>query len=123
MLDFHFNTHIYFPESGSRKHFHASGMRAIDFSHDFTPNRVIFSLSNGRKMGTRSFLTLTEQSITEFPYGNAVTDCIYDGKETPSAVLFVLLVSTREYYRMVKEFLRKIFFRPIVLKKYDEISG
>ncbi len=60
--------------------------------------------------------------VTEFPYGNAVTDCIYDGKETPSAVLFVLLVSTREYYRMVKEFLRKIFFRPIVLKKYDEIS-
>jgi hypothetical protein len=37
MLDFRFNTHSYFPESGSRKHFHASGMRAIDFSHDFTP--------------------------------------------------------------------------------------
>ena len=29
--------------------------------------------------------------------------------ETPSAVLFVLLVSTHEYYRMVKEFLRKFF--------------
>ena len=28
-----FSTHIYFPESGPRKHFHASGMRAIDFSH------------------------------------------------------------------------------------------
>ena len=41
-FDFRFNTHIYFPESGSRKHFHASGMRAIDFSHDFTPNSVIF---------------------------------------------------------------------------------
>ena len=33
---FSLNTHIYFPESGSRKHFHASGMRAIDFSHNFT---------------------------------------------------------------------------------------
>ena len=31
-FDFRFNTHIYFPESGSRKHFHVSGMRAIDFS-------------------------------------------------------------------------------------------
>jgi hypothetical protein len=36
-FDFHFNTHIYFPESGSRKHFQALRMRAIDFSHDFTP--------------------------------------------------------------------------------------
>ena len=34
-------THL-FPESGSKKHFHASGMRAIDFSHDFTSTRVIF---------------------------------------------------------------------------------
>jgi hypothetical protein len=34
-------TYIYFPESGSRKHFHASGMRAIDFSHKITPIRVI----------------------------------------------------------------------------------
>jgi hypothetical protein len=37
MLDFRFNTQSYFPESGSRKHFHAPGMRAMDFSHDFTP--------------------------------------------------------------------------------------
>ena len=29
---FRFNTHSYFPESGSRKHFQASGMRVIDFS-------------------------------------------------------------------------------------------
>ena len=26
-----------FPESGSGKHFQFSAMRAIDFSHDFTP--------------------------------------------------------------------------------------
>ena len=31
-FDFRFNIHIYFPESGSRKHFHASRMRAIDSS-------------------------------------------------------------------------------------------
>ena len=42
-----------FPESESRKHFHASGMHAIDFSHQITPNRVIFTkkiliLPNGR---------------------------------------------------------------------------
>jgi hypothetical protein len=41
-FDFRFNTHIYFPESGSRKHFYASGMRAIDFSHKITPRNVIF---------------------------------------------------------------------------------
>ena len=37
ILDFRFNRHSYFAESGSRKHFYASGMRAIDFSHDVTP--------------------------------------------------------------------------------------
>ena len=42
IFDFRFNTHIYFPESGSRKHFYASGMRAIDFSHKITPRNVIF---------------------------------------------------------------------------------
>ena len=31
-----------FPESGSGKHFHASAMRAIDFSHDFTPKNDLF---------------------------------------------------------------------------------
>ena len=45
-------------------------------------------------------LRLQNNALTEFPY---------DGKETPGTILFVLLVSTREYYRMVKEFLRKIF--------------
>ena len=30
-FDFRFNTHIYFPESGLRKHFCAYVMRAIDF--------------------------------------------------------------------------------------------
>ena len=33
----------YFPESGSRKHFQASRMRAIDFSHKITPRKVIFA--------------------------------------------------------------------------------
>jgi hypothetical protein len=32
----------FFPESGSGKHFHASAMCAIDFSHDFTPRNDLF---------------------------------------------------------------------------------
>jgi hypothetical protein len=39
---FRFNTHSYFPESRSRKHFQASGMRAIDFSHKIRGSGVIF---------------------------------------------------------------------------------
>ena len=42
MFDFRFNTPTPFPESGSRKRFHASGMRGIDFSHKITPRNVIF---------------------------------------------------------------------------------
>ena len=42
-FDFLFNIHTYFPESGSRKHFHASEMRAIDFSHKITSKKVIFA--------------------------------------------------------------------------------
>jgi hypothetical protein len=34
---FRFNTDSYFPESGSGKHFQASGVREIDFSHKITP--------------------------------------------------------------------------------------
>ena len=41
MLNFRFNTHSYFPESGSRKHFDASGMRWIDFSHKITLRTMI----------------------------------------------------------------------------------
>ena len=41
MLDFRFNTHSYFPESGSRKRFQGSGMRAIDLSHEITPRNMI----------------------------------------------------------------------------------
>src|SRR6185437_8369344 len=41
MFDSRFNTPTIFPESGSRKHFHASGVRAIDFSHFFTPRTAI----------------------------------------------------------------------------------
>jgi hypothetical protein len=43
MFDFCFNTPTTFPESGSRKHFHASEIRAIDFSHDFTPIQAILA--------------------------------------------------------------------------------
>ena len=43
MYDFRFNTSTPFPESGSRKRFHASGMRGIDFSHKITPNNVFFT--------------------------------------------------------------------------------
>ena len=41
MLDFRFNTHSYFPELGSRKHFQYSGMRAIDSPHEITPRNMI----------------------------------------------------------------------------------
>ena len=43
MFDFRFNTPTTFPESGSGKRFHASGMRAIDFSHKIIPRKVIFA--------------------------------------------------------------------------------
>ena len=43
MFDFRFNTPTIFPESGSRKRFHVSGMRAIDFSHKITSRKVIFA--------------------------------------------------------------------------------
>ena len=43
MFDFRFNTPTPFLESGSRKRFHASGMRGIDFSHKITPRNVFFT--------------------------------------------------------------------------------
>ena len=43
MFDFRSNTPTPFPESGSRKRFHASGMRGIDFSHKITPSSVFFT--------------------------------------------------------------------------------
>ena len=46
MLYFRFNTLTPFPESGSRKHFHASGMRGIDFSHKITPRNMFFQQKN-----------------------------------------------------------------------------
>ena len=42
MFDFRFNTPTTFPESRSRKHFHASRMRAIDSPHKIRGNKVIF---------------------------------------------------------------------------------
>jgi hypothetical protein len=42
-FDFHVNTPNPYPESGSRKCFHASRMRAIDFPHQITPIWVICS--------------------------------------------------------------------------------
>jgi hypothetical protein len=42
MFDFRFNTHSYFPESGLRKHFQASEMRAIDSPHEITPQKYDF---------------------------------------------------------------------------------
>ena len=41
MFDFRFNTHSYFPESGSGKRFQAPGMRAIDSPHEITPKNMI----------------------------------------------------------------------------------
>jgi hypothetical protein len=48
-FDFRFNTHIYFSESGSRKHFHVSGMRAIDFSPRNYPKKSVFRRKSGKK--------------------------------------------------------------------------
>ena len=42
MFNFRFNTPTSFPESVSRKRFHASGMPGIDFSHKITPIKVFF---------------------------------------------------------------------------------
>ena len=42
IFDFRFNTPITFPESGSRKHFRAMGMRGIDSPHKIRGSRVIF---------------------------------------------------------------------------------
>ena len=39
MFDFRFNTPTTFPESGSRKRFHALGIRAIDSPHKIRPRR------------------------------------------------------------------------------------
>src|SRR3569623_3312950 len=43
IFDFLFNTSTPFPESGSRKRFHVSGMRGIDFSHKITSRNVFFT--------------------------------------------------------------------------------
>src|SRR3569623_557811 len=48
MFDFRFNTPTPFPESGSRRRFHASGMRGIDFSHKITPRNVFFFRRSSR---------------------------------------------------------------------------
>ena len=41
MFDFRFNIPSPFPESGSRKRFHNSAVRAIGFSHDIIPKNMI----------------------------------------------------------------------------------
>jgi hypothetical protein len=67
-------THL-FPWTGSRKHFHVSGMRAIDFSHDFTPNfggfwgldrRVIFTKKIFSLKWSQNAPPLTE-TVAYFP--------------------------------------------------------
>ena len=47
--------HIYFPESGSRMHFHASGMRAIDFSPRNYSKKLVF-----RKKSEKNFRVETQ---------------------------------------------------------------
>ena len=42
IVHFRFNIHTTFPESGSRKRFHVTEMRAIDSSHKITPIWVLF---------------------------------------------------------------------------------
>jgi hypothetical protein len=41
MLDFRFNTHSYFPESGLEKRFQAPGMCAIDFPMKLPPEMIL----------------------------------------------------------------------------------
>ena len=52
-FDFRFNTPTTFPESGSRKHFHASGMRAIDLSPRNYPKKSVF-----RKKSEKIFFSI-----------------------------------------------------------------
>ena len=51
MFDFRFNTPTPFPESGSRKRFHASGMRGINFSLKITLDHLCPILKEGCKLG------------------------------------------------------------------------
>ena len=45
------NLHNHFPESGSRKHLQASGMRAIDSPHEITPQKDDFEEGNRPNSG------------------------------------------------------------------------
>ena len=58
MFDFRFNTPTPFPESGSRKRFHASGMRGIDFSHKITPKNVFLQKFEKKKFRVEKALLL-----------------------------------------------------------------
>ena len=64
MFDFRFNTPTPFPESGSRKRFHASGMRGIDFSHKITPRNVFFT-----KIFKKIFFRDPAMIVTPFKVG------------------------------------------------------
>jgi hypothetical protein len=55
-VNFLFNIPI-FPESGPGKHFHASEMRTIDFSHDFPLYRLVWQ---------KNFLRLVSNSYPDF---------------------------------------------------------
>src|SRR6185503_16625428 len=59
MFDFRFNTPTPFPESGSRKRFHALGMRGIDFSHKITPKNVFFTKIFKKKFFSENGLRLS----------------------------------------------------------------
>jgi hypothetical protein len=55
-----------FPESGSRKHFQGSGMRAIDSSQSITPEYkklgdLVHFLKSRKKISKRGFLALTKK--------------------------------------------------------------
>src|SRR6185437_4890582 len=97
--DFRFNTHSYFPESGSRKRFHASGMRAIDSPHEITPRNMIlrekfqnFSIfasihtSISLNQGQGSIFTLRECAQSTFRLKITIKNRFLEDKRNKQAI-------------------------------------
>ena len=74
MFDFRFNTPTSFPESGSKKRFHASGVRAIDSPHKIAPKGYL--LKKIFDIFTSAFLFLLSapprRSSSKILFGNQV---------------------------------------------------
>jgi hypothetical protein len=74
MFDFRFNTPAPFPESGSRKRFHASG---IDFSHKITPRNVFFTTIFKQIFSENGLRLLPPLKKLGFHLGTPSPTCFY----------------------------------------------